>query len=335
MSSIYVDFISPNGHVKINKLYFSELNNDDYYSCKTSYMKDADCVAHRLNFYSPWEGEPQGIRHAVEQLVFTMVFFILNIKTMLKIKNIVFLSYSPIWNYPLILVFNKLLRKNIYVLEHNSIPSANENDGVKFNIKTKMFQLSSSLLTHLVYEDYIGVYLEQKFNAHYLVVKHPIIGSSKIESYDKDKVIPLIFSPSSSSEKQVIDWLKDITINSDVISMVKSASNFEESGFIAKQYFENYEELMSGCDIIVVGSKFEERVSGVFYEALLTPKSILMLDSKFSRAAVECYPNVHVFDSCEQLKELIYKVIRQGRLNLKTYNIENHNLESSISRVIK
>ncbi|WP_047049133.1 hypothetical protein [Vibrio mexicanus] len=334
MSSIYIDFISPQGHAKINELYFSELNSDDYYACKASYMKGVDCVARRLNFYSPWKGEPQGIKHAVEQLIFTMVFFVFKIKTILKVKNIVFLSYSPVWNYPLFLVLKGLLNKNICVLEHNSIPSATGTDGVKFNIKSRMFQLSSSLVTHLVYEDYIGVYLEQEFDAHYLVVKHPIIGLSKIESYD-DKVTPLIFSPSSSSEKQVIDWLKDITINSDVITMVKSACNFEESGFVAKQYFENYEELMSSCDIIVIGSKFEERVSGVFYEALLAPKSILMLDSKFSRAAVKCYPNVHVFDSCEQLKELILKVIGQGKPSLKIYNVDNHNLQSSISRVIK
>tara|TARA_Y100000588_G_scaffold65221_1_gene65100 strand:+ start:15534 stop:16523 length:990 start_codon:yes stop_codon:yes gene_type:complete len=329
VSSLYVDFISPRGHKTINSFYVDGLKKEDYLLCKKNYLKKDCHNGNKLIFSTFSQKETQGVFHIVEQLLLTMFCFVRYFSVFRRVDNIVFLSYNPVWNSVLIVFLRKFLRKEVYVIEHNSIPT--HRVGFKGRIKTEIFSFVSGFVTHLVYEDYIGYYLKDKFNSSFITVHHPIISSCSA-NFDSDS---FIFSPSASTSSDINNWLMNYCLRFDMPCLIKSETESTVGHIECRSRFENYDEIMNMSGAVVIGADFENRVSGVFYEALNSPKFIFLYSSKFSRYVCDKYPNVHVFSDDVDLGRLLENY-KDGDLGHPLYyDTHTHNQNAKLNKVIK
>lgn len=146
-----------------------------------------------------------------------------------------------------------------------------------------------------------------------------------------------IFSPSGSTPQSVQDELKRIVSNEKgrFYAICKGESVIKSDYWEVQPFFQNYEELLRSCDMVFQGACFENRVSGVAYEALSFGKPIILLDCSFARELRREYPNMVLI--INDLKNILTLTLN---INLDKFKVDqerfllNHSF-STISKIIK
>ena len=198
--------------------------------------------------------------------------------TQLKYQKLVFLSYENMS----FCFLSRIFDENTYVVEHNNIDFIIEN-----KIKRLSYNLTSKLITHVVFEDYISDFIVKEFGKKTKIIAHPV---NRYSQCSKVSNFNYIFCPSSDTPKAFLDRLLIFCERNNLVLITKDKYKLKESEFlIQKNFFENYDEVFVNASYIAIGVDFKYRISAVFYEAISNNKKIIMSDSLFSQKMISKY----------------------------------------------
>lgn len=290
---IYIDWMSPIGHIRINKFYLDAL-------WRTG---DSLLVGGRL-FSSYPKYHKYEIPSASAGYFSRFVVLIKIIIHILRLKDqkICFLSYD-LFFMPALMCLLRVGKFKVYAFEHNTAPD-------KW-IKRLFHRLCGRQLFHFAYADHICADL-QRLGLSSSVVNHPAIvpehtGCLKevdfLTDIIKSKYKAIVFCPSGS-----VPWKEILNAslkNPDYFFVFKGRPLSESRNILAFERVEGYRELIEACDFIYIPFNWESKVSGPFYEAIASGKFIIMKDNKFGRFCKQLFPRQVGFNFPVELKEVV------------------------------
>jgi hypothetical protein len=327
---LLVDFISPVGHKRINDFFINDLTERGFNTTLIA-KKNYSSIRSKnfVYFRTLFSNDCQGWRHYIDQIFFSFISFIINLRRVIEADKVIFLSYDNVANIHLFIFLKCLLRKKIYIVEHNTI---HQDCPGGFSLIKKMARMIQAYLTtSVVFENYIGKYIEEKYNCKYVVVNHPIILSERPENIKHGFDV---FSPSGSTPLATNVFLAKYSTQTGVEICVKgNAIRCNVKSFIQEIFFDKYDELMQTTKIIIIGAEFEYRVSGVFYEALSTNAYIVMKKCSFSINVCKKYPGkIWLYVDLEELEVILNQLLKKNTES-SSINVNLFNSQSSLSLI--
>ena len=111
---LLVDFISPSGHGKINN-YFVENLIEEKYTVTVLAKKNYSFMSpsNFIIFHTLFENDSQAWRHYLEQVIFSFISLLINIRTVIAADKIVFLSYDNVVNIHLFILLKYFFKKYV------------------------------------------------------------------------------------------------------------------------------------------------------------------------------------------------------------------------------
>lgn len=227
--------------------------------------------------------------------------------------TIIFLAYETI-------SFSLMWPKSnkVFLFEHNNI----ENIGNSV-IKSYFYKHLSNKAIHLTFQSHITKYIHDNFKKNAIHIPHPHYRTDVSESGEliEDKILcstdnKIIFSPSASTSKalqyELMKFAKE-NINTYYV-ICKGEPEEKTSNYEVRSFFNNYEDLMRTSDIVFLGARLNNRVSGVAYEALSYGRPLITFDCPFGRALKEKYTSlIYLFSDINNLQSTI-KSIKKNSL---------------------
>lgn len=307
---LYIDPISPPGHVQFNSIYITALSSLDLeveYIFKDGYEEELPLnVNIKLSIpqnYFAFKGKLEArvrfyqiLRYIKQHIDFS------------QYEYVIFSSFEEIS-----FALSGIKRNNIFLICHDNAR------GLKSVIKRVFLKHVSQTSKLIVFEDYI----KQIFDTHGITsvktIPHSYIEQdiNQVETSTREKDIK-IFVPSSSTnvdyklleEICVSDSIKNMLKEKEIKLYIKNRSILNSSSNI--QIIENrltnneYKNLLNSSDIILIPySNFDYRVSGVFFESISHKKIIFIKDIE----SFNCYKglsnSLYFFKNIEELSNLI------------------------------
>lgn len=323
---LIVDPISAKGHIKLNEKIIEHLNsisNIHILTIDNTHSKNQN----NISFF------PENIKnikknkfsYRIQNYLYTR--YAINYFKKNNFDIIIFIAYETI-SMSIALIGNKKIAERLWLYEHNNIDE--KNDSI---IKEFFYKKLNNKAMHIVFEDYIGKNISKK----YFHIPHPIYKELKTHEQESKK---FIFAPSGGNDpllsSEIIKFCENNSIYLKLKSKLKIYSNFIESS----DYFDNYNQLINSCSYVLLLNNFENRVSGVLYEALTERKIIISTDCQFIREIKVQYPTlIYIIKEISDLK-IIYTHKEEIIAMSKDYNkfISEHsdaNIINSYSQLIK
>ncbi|HAS8547369.1 TPA: hypothetical protein I7775_20395 [Vibrio vulnificus] len=275
--SIFIEPKCCSGHVEVYKeLIRTKLSSGTVLFVSTSaYLNNFDDLEvdkHVINTIDT----SNKILYRLQQIIFLfkLALFLRNI----SYKECIFLSYENISFFPFSYTNNR-----IFVLEHNNIDQL-----LSSKLKSLFYRFTSNEVEHIVFEDYIGEYINSKYNKKYSVLEHPkrLIVSLEPDEIDRDYV----FCPSGDASYDFLIKLSRYCKHNNFLLITKDKYDLsQECNVIQKKFFSNYDTIFKNAKYIAIGVDFSYRVSGVFYEAIANGKRVILNDCIFSSHVTRKY----------------------------------------------
>jgi hypothetical protein len=203
-----------------------------------------------------------------------------------RIDTVILLSYY----LPVFTLFSwlfSLAGKRVIVVEHNTLVPASKP-------KQLAFRMISSKVTHLCFEEYIAEFVSKTYKRKSAAVRIPLTSScptsTSAEAVRAKRRI--VFMPSSTVSPALSKEIESaFTGAKEYVLYCKGEASVEGASLVKQNFFDNYSDLISESYCVLVPQPFDYRVSGVFYEALLSNSTIAVADTRFGRAMSEKYPD--------------------------------------------
>lgn len=322
---VVIDLNVQLGHVNLNKKILSVL--DDKY--KISFVSSKDYIEKIgypesivvKNVYFEYESKYQFV---IKQIL--LIRYI--------IKNILYKgSYSKI----LVLGFENISfsiawkRVSIptFIISHNNLSRG--------KMSLFFFKKISQHVSHIFFEKFIKDSFKELKNKVFCI-PHPINPNVENNMYTEE-ITNLIFCPSSSSSHVEIQRFSELLKKQSKFKLyVKSDTLNSSTNIIVKKYFNNYEKLLATSSFIFIPFKYDYRVSGVFYDAMVLKKNILTTETsgKFMKEMSRKYPNiVYIVKSFNELDNIKSDIdMRENEFNSFIEEHSNANLKLHLERIL-
>ncbi|MBN1866031.1 hypothetical protein JW916_01945 [Candidatus Sumerlaeota bacterium] len=287
MKILAVDPLAPWGHVNFNTRVLGALREIGHVSFITFHdYHQHFTVDERIDI-----PDKRGLEHSDRRLRFGQAGVLRSILRTVHPADydaVVFLCYEAV---SLALRWPK--DAQAFVFEHNNTDKARENP-----VKMFLYKRIPRSVSHLVFMDYIGEYIartcgRQSFTVplnYTLSPEEALTRPSRATARDEGR--KTIFVPSTCTRSRVVRRLKDFVLKSDRWRMVSKGRHEEESERCrVRMFFDDYQELMDGCDLVFFGGEYGCRASAALHEAMSCGKPIVGLDCPFIRAFEKRFPN--------------------------------------------
>jgi len=331
---LYVDPLSPRGHINFNKIYIEELlkiyTNVDF-AFKENYI-DKLSINYKNKVYSIpdklYDKSKSKIRNRFNY--YKILSYIKKNCNIDSYDYIIFSSYEEISLY-----FSKF-KKKLILINHNNI------SGLRNPIKLFFFRKNAIQHINIVLEDYIKEYLLTLNIPNVYTLYHGlgdpydralINNSSLSNEFDYlHKFKYVIFSPSSTSSDN--DFLYNLINNSnftsflmenEILLIVKSnhLDNNHVNLKIIKSYLSDsqYQYLFLKSDLILLSypNSFTFRVSAILLECMSNNKLCLISDIPSLSIYRDYFNYSPFFKSIEDLKDKIQIVMKSQHLTISPY----------------
>ena len=260
---------------------------------------DFFCRTYDVTFYAP-EGYLNDIvkfnitRINISREIFThsgLRARLQSIKTILNINNLLkketfdivfFLSYDT-------LSLSMFWQKKAIICEHNNL------DGIENRlVKRWMYKKLNKNIISIALSEHIVDYVQHNSKREVFLLNHPLpVVKTHALLCDKNPSKIVIFSPSGGNNDQISNKLKDFVRNeSRYFAYIKGKKSEAQDNYLVSEYFQNYEEILESCSVVYIGGDFNNRVSGVVFEALFYGKLVVMHRNKFSLDMKRKFPNM-------------------------------------------
>lgn len=323
---LYIDAISPSGHKLYNEILIKDILRDDvevFTVSKEGYLSDLP-IQHP-NFHVLLE-IPKKYYNRLEKtnpfLSRLKLFLILSyIKKRILFSNYDYIIFS---SYEEISFLFALMPKNCYLISHNNFNNFNNRVKQyiykKLSVNQNIIVLSESLQDNLNKLGFNTLYVAHGVPSQFIQHK---LDDSFDEKYSIRDYDFILFSPSAASTDNSIfleidrnSFFVDFLIENKILLIVRGKEKVMCSNVVAISDFLDrieYEFLFKSADVILInyGKEFQNRVSGVYYEAIANLKPVLV--------SVDFFEKIHPFDpyaySFASLEEL--KISIESLLNIK------------------
>jgi len=285
MNILAVDPLAPWGHVRFNTVVLAALREIG----RVSLITFRDYHKHFQVDESIDIPDPRGLHGSDRRLRFGQPWVVASILRTVRPADydaVVFLCYEAV---SLALKWPKDARA--YVFEHNNTDKAREN-----LFKMFLYKRIPRSVSHLVFMDYIGEHIARTCGRRSFCVPLNYNLSSEAALARVPRPLPesgprTIFVPSTCTRSRVVRRLKAFVLASDGWRMVSKGRHEEESERCrVRRFFDDYQNLMDGCDLVFFGGEYEYRVSAALHEAMSCGKPIVGLDCGFIREFAQRYP---------------------------------------------
>tara|TARA_B110000977_G_scaffold60068_1_gene81588 strand:+ start:9938 stop:10936 length:999 start_codon:yes stop_codon:yes gene_type:complete len=314
---LLVDPLSEKGHHNINQSLINILSKDynltfisekNYLESSTKFVNI--CFPEKL-FGLKMSFLPFRFR----QIAFVLysIFYYRNHK---KYEFILFTSYETI-SFSFSTFFVKL--KNIAIIEHNNLDQL-----LNSKIKEIFYRLIRKNIVHIVLEQYIYIYINQKYRKKVSLLALPLSVTSE-ELIPKTK---LIFSPSTTFDEIIMRKLINFCSTKEYLLIAKGKSDYEINTVTVKTFFDNYYDIMRKSSFVFISTLFNYRVSNVAYEALANNRPIIGFRCLFLEGLKEKYSNaVFIIDDIQELEiiNIDSELVSNDSLNFKKFH-SNENI---------
>lgn len=248
---------------------------------------------------------------------------------------IVFLAYET---FSLSLRWPK--EKEVFLFEHNNI------DNIQIRSLNKFFYRHLPPKTvHLTFLKNAAHHIRDTYGRKVFCIPHPYYRKDVSDSgLSPDNLAEhcfmsrkIIFSPSGSTPRIIHEQLKSFvsTSNSEYYLICKGNPAQKTWDWEVCPFFENYNEIMSTCCMVFVGSQFHYRVSGVAYEALSYGKPLVYLDCSFARELHSEYPHmVFVIDDVNGIADIAIdapRIINEYGIFLQKHSLDSIRTQIAIA----
>jgi hypothetical protein len=243
--------------------------------------------------------------------------------------TVVLLSYY----LPVLTMFSwafSLAGKRLIVVEHNTLVPTNK-------LKQFAFRLISSKVTHICFEDYIAEFVRLRYGRKAHVVRIPIaVPLSAIEPKDAvGNIERIVFMPSSTVEMSLLQQIESAFDGDNrYVLYCKGESSAEDKGVVRQKFFQDYSGLLSKAFCVLIPQPFDYRVSGVFYEALLSGSIVGVADTRFGRAMEKKYPStVVIIKEWSEILSALDTVVNNSTLGITQEDWNNASGEEFLKQI--
>ncbi|MGL4803094.1 MAG: hypothetical protein ACRC18_12605, partial [Cetobacterium sp.] len=318
---LYIDPISPIGHINFNKLYIKELKKLNYevdYIFREKYYKHLNIENLKPVYEIPEQlYKREGGNFFLNKILIRKDNIVIynSIKENVDIKKydrIFFSSFEEIAMY-----FSKM-KENLILLNHINLVGFEESKIKRFFLK-KLFKKNRIV----VLEPYMKEYLKKFGEYDIEILPHPLIEKfidNKLTLENK-KYSQIIFSPSATScdeefikemieDKNFLNYLEE---NKILIIIKSKIHSFENNylkvikNYLKEEEYRSYFIKATGI-LLPYEKRFKNRVSGILFEAISNEKVIYMKNVEgliyYSKMNNKIFKT---FDTIEGLKKELNK----------------------------
>jgi len=334
---LYVDPLSPNGHINFNRIFIEALNltfKTIHFAFRENYSKNLNVDNMQKVYSIPGKYyKKRKNKIATRFALFRILQFIKNECNLNEYDYIIFASYEEISLYL------SFIKKPLILINHNNI------SGLDNKIKLFFFKKIAKNNVNIIFENYMKEFLETKGVKNTYVIHHGIPpaynsnileDSSLREQYENiERYDNVIFCPSSSSVDKI--FLNEIKSNqkfnkfleiNNILLIIKDNTNVKKMNniFVINNYLSDiqyqYLFLKSNFILIPYPKTFSYRVSSVLFEAIANRKMCLLSNIQ----ALNIYKKYFNYNPYfNDVDELIIRIkINILELNKKEYSPYNN-----------
>jgi hypothetical protein len=321
MKILYIDHISPQGHIVFNRIQLNalvKLNDDICCVFRKGYFEEIDIDSVKNHIVLPECLYVKGQSIVLHRLYGFLQLLLISFKTMFKnFDVVVFSAYDPI------VLFFFRFRGKVFLFNHNNIFELNN------RIKLWFTKHLPKHYTHLVFNEsmkerllcygIVNIQQQQHEPVEPFVFNMPNIK----DIFDIPGNNKIVFSPSATSTD--VDFVESIAIspdfnkfleNNNIMLLLKCNSkiNTSKNIILIDRYLteQEYQNLFLVADIIFLPyiKEFKYRVSAILFSVFANNKKVIVRDCEGIRAYGQRFKYNPFFDSEAQLKERILEVLK-------------------------
>ncbi|KAA0947508.1 hypothetical protein FQ186_05155 [Pseudomonas sp. ANT_H14] len=275
---IFVDMMSPVGHVRINSFYLNSL------------WQEGDVLMIGRQLSKKFDGFNKVIIKDNSSSKFNRIFIAFQVICQLICKpghKVCFLSYD-LALMPIVMLILRVVNCQVFAFEHNTVPET--------NLK-KVFQRASGKdLLHITYAKHISLVFDG-LGLSSCVVDHPALTPERASTWPEVRYIEsikvkfdkVIYSPSGSVLWDDIQQMA--TKHPEHLFVFKGEPLTDETNIVSFRLIEGYLEMLLLCDAVYIPFDWRTKVSGPFYEAMALGKVVVLKDNEFGRFCKSRFPN--------------------------------------------
>jgi len=326
MRILYLDLLSPYGHINLNITLVNILSN--FTSVDVAWKQD----------YIEIDSLPKTV---MKYYFIPVDYYQYNSKIDYRIKNIKIIKWILkniyIKKYDLIfissyetisfsLVWPKKLYSRVVILNHNNL------DELVDKRKLFFFKHIPKYIEHIVFEEYMKEYLlkEVKISNNVWIINHPI-GSLEVDdnknNVDGNKTREkrrIIFAPSGSNDENFISELIDLQKGKNLLSQFpftlivksKKLQYKDDCLIITQKYFdkEKYKWYFKNSFLILLPypKDFHYRISSVLFDCFAFKKRFISTSVPIFEYYINKYPGIgETFDNIDEFQEILSRISKE------------------------
>lgn len=321
---LFVDPLSPEGHINFNKIYINALSNifvSIDFAFKKGYEEKLSISKDDKVYLIPAKYYINSNNKISNRVRYIQIFR--HIKKYCNINNYDFVIFS---SYEEISLYLSFINRPLILINHNNI------SGLQDNIKLFFFKKLAKKNINIVFENYMKDYLLSLGINNVYTIHHGLPKSHDEKLLNNSKLIEdfscinnfryVIFSPSSTSTD--INFLETLISNdvfnvflrdNDILLILKNKhlNSNSKNIKIVKNYLTDlqyqYIFLRSHLIIIPYSDKFLYRVSGVLFESMANDKICLFSDIKALQIYIDFFNYDPIFNTVDDLINRISYII--------------------------
>jgi hypothetical protein len=341
---LFVDLLSPKGHMKINKKFIK-------YLCHSSEDTVIDLVFRKDYVDYDMHKSIRDIIYLPEK------YYRYNNKLEYRYKNYKLLGWIDknvlVNNYDVIFISSyetistaiffkwKKINSNIFLLNHNNIQELDQSF-----IKKVFYRKINLNITHLVFDEKIKVYLQREIDIlnKIEIINHPLVYDRDLDIRNPDK-IEFIFGPSNSNNdneiSKIVGYINESDNNFDIFLKSQYMYYLEPNITVSNKWLKEDEYKLlfnkADCILLLFGDDFIHRVSGVFFEAVALNKYIITNNKYLYETYIKKYNNIgSLFQNEHELKGIISKINQGTILEENSFNdIKKHHSDEYLINQIR
>ncbi len=275
-SIVFLDVVSPRGHVSINRFYLKSFPNYKTKLIISNELEESYSDICEVEIFNGKFLKKGRVIHSV----FTLMVSLRMLFTHALKKNYTFvlLSYD-VTNLFIISFFANFIRGKLIVYEHNTTPG----DSL---LKKTLQKLCFNKVLRICFSDDIKNEYK-RIHQKAIVINHPIvrekdkIGVSSylkklVKQYDK-----IVFCPSANADLSRLTHY--CNLYPDYLFIVKSKEKISSKNCYANQFFDEYNWIMNIASFVYLPINITGRVSGPLYGAIYHSCKVIVNRNDFGR----------------------------------------------------
>lgn len=271
---LFIDMMSPDGHIRLNRFYMSQLAGPK------ARIYVSDDIAKLYDGFDTRSLGPKPCGSGITERL-ALALRVIGIVRREAPKRLVLLSYD-LATFPFVSRALRLLGVPVFCFEHNTAPNTRP--------RRWMHKLTAASVTRFVYTPYLQE-LYQGLGLRAIYVPHPCLSWEiaqsngqewhRIRASTKGCFGRVGFCPSDSVPLAQMEAIA--RAEPDTLFVCKTTQSSDLPNVVTHRYFDDYGGALAQCDFVAVPFELDYKVSGPVFEAIAMGKPVMLLPNAFGQ----------------------------------------------------